>query len=199
MELIAGDYKKILQISDTMKTFRRKGELGRFLAEELLNYHMYDLQVIAARARDEIDILPMPYREKFRPHAKEWFFGRYHRLILYYRQGEFEKNNEPITDLQTYLKFCDMIPNGCFDPDKEKHRLVEEKKAPYYDLFYYLLCAFAMFVTDEPGHPVGTPFPGGFEVTKNEDGYFCPIRDKEEEIFHSICNFCPAKQDERNL
>ncbi|MBN2734368.1 MAG: DUF2115 domain-containing protein [Methanomicrobiaceae archaeon] len=182
-----------------MKSFQKKGELGRFLAEELLKYPMHDLQRISARARDEIEILPMPYREKLRPHAKEWFFGRYHRLILSYRQGEFDGNNAPIRDPKTYLEYCDMIPKGCFDEKKDKHRLVELKKAPFYDLFYYLLCAYAMFVADEPGHPVGTPFPGGFEVTKNENGYFCPIRDKEEEIFHSICNFCPAKQDENNL
>ena len=56
-----------------------------------------------------------------------------------------------------------------------------------------------MFVADEPGHPPGTPFPGGLEVTKNNEGYLCPIRDKEEEIFYSVCNFCPAKQDEKNL
>jgi len=31
-----------------------------------------------------------------------------------------------------------------------------------------------MFVMDEPGHPVGTPFPGGFKVEKRPDGYFAP-------------------------
>ncbi len=53
-----------------------------------------------------------------------------------------------------------------------------------------------MFVLDEPGHPVGTPFPGGFVVEKRGNEYFCPIRDKEEDVWYSICNFCPAKQTE---
>jgi uncharacterized protein (UPF0305 family) len=116
-----------------------------------------------------------------------------------YRQGSFKNNTTQINDPAAYQKFCDMIPEGCFDKKKERHRFVDNKKAPHYELFYYLLCAFAMFVADEPGHPVGTPFPGGLEVTKDKSGYICPIRDKEEEIFHSICNFCPAKQDEKNL
>ena len=53
-----------------------------------------------------------------------------------------------------------------------------------------------MFVLDEPGHPVGMPFPGGFRVEKRGRDYYCLIRDKEKEILYSICNFCPARQTE---
>ncbi|MDD4126791.1 MAG: DUF2115 domain-containing protein [Methanomicrobium sp.] len=195
----SADYRKIKEISSEMKRFKTKGGLGQFIAKELLKYPMYDLQVISAKARDEIEILPEPYRTKLRPYAKEWFFGRYHRVIMMYRRGDFNRNNNPISDPDTYQKFCDMIITGCFDKTKEKHRFVDAIKKPYYDLFFYLLCAFAMFVANEPGHPVGTPFPGGLEVTKDNEGYFCPIRDKEEEIYYSVCNFCPAKQDEKNI
>jgi len=193
------DYLKIRQISEKMKSFKTKGELGSFIAGELLKYPPYDLQVISAKAREEVEILPEPYRTKLLPYASEWFFGRYHRVIMMYRRGDFKDNITLISDPDVYTRFCDMIPDGCFDTTKERYRLVDISKKPYYDLFYYLLCAFAMFVTDEPGHPPGTPFPGGFEVTKDEEGYLCPIRDKEEEIFYSICNFCPAKQDKRNM
>ncbi|MDD3406705.1 MAG: DUF2115 domain-containing protein [Methanomicrobium sp.] len=192
------DYLKIKQISEKMKGFKIKEELGTFIAEELLKYRAYDLQVISARAREDVETLPEPYRTKLLPYAKEWFFGRYHRVIMLYRRGDFKNGKTSITDFDTYLRFCGMIPKGCFDSSKETHRFVDEAKKPYYELFFYLLCAFAMFVEDEPGHPPGTPFPGGFEVQKNGDGYLCPIRDKEEEIFYSVCNFCPAKQDERN-
>ncbi len=58
----------------------------------------------------------------------------------------------------------------------------------------YLMTAFAMYVLDEPGHPVQMPFPGGQTVYRSGDHYYCPIRDKEEEIFYSICNYCPAIQ-----
>jgi uncharacterized protein (UPF0305 family) len=53
-----------------------------------------------------------------------------------------------------------------------------------------------MFVLDEPGHPVGMPFPGGFSVEQRGKDYYCLIRDKEKEVFYSICNFCPALQTE---
>jgi uncharacterized protein (UPF0305 family) len=55
-----------------------------------------------------------------------------------------------------------------------------------------------MFVLDEPGHPVGMPFPGGFRVEQRGRDYYCLIRDKEKEVFSSICNFCPAKQTEES-
>ena len=49
---------------------------------------------------------------------------------------------------------------------------------------------------DEPGHPIGMPFPGGFTVERRDDNYYCPIRDKEKDVPFAICNFCPAKQSE---
>ena len=102
--------------------------------------------------------------------------------------------DDPITDAATFSAYCEMIPEGCMrhDPDSG----YPPGKAPFYNLFYYLLCAFAIFVLDEPGHPVGMPFPGGYAVTLRNGEYYCLIREKEEEIWHSICNFCPAKQDD---
>ncbi|MBP2134470.1 hypothetical protein J2128_002436 [Methanomicrobium sp. W14] len=189
----------IENISSRMKKIYGKGELGLFLAEEVLKYNAYELQVIFSRSRGEIERLPENYRDKLRPYAREWLSGRYHRLILLYRKGLFRDNNEPVKCRDTYLKYCDIIPKACFDNKIYDCRSEDDEKNPYYNLFYYLVCAFAMFVEDEPGHPVGTPFPGGFEVVKEHDGYLCPIRDKEEEILYSVCNFCPAKQDKRNI
>jgi uncharacterized protein (UPF0305 family) len=40
------------------------------------------------------------------------------------------------------------------------------------------------------------PFPGPFFVEEKNGIYFCPIRDKEKDVFYSICNFCPARQSE---
>jgi uncharacterized protein (UPF0305 family) len=61
-------------------------------------------------------------------------------------------------------------------------------------LFYYLLAAFTIFVRELPGHPVGTPFPGGFLVEERDGIYYCPVREKEDDVETSICPFCPAEQ-----
>jgi uncharacterized protein (UPF0305 family) len=90
-----------------------------------------------------------------------------------------------------------MLPSGCFVKD-DRSELYPHFVQPRNRLFYYLIAAFTMFVLEEPGHPVGMPFPGGFTVEKRGSGYYCLIRDKEKEVPHSICNFCPALQSEEN-
>ena len=37
----------------------------------------------------------------------------------------------------------------------------EEERDIRLVLLYYLIAAFTIFVCELPGHPVGTPFPGG--------------------------------------
>ncbi|UUX91518.1 DUF2115 domain-containing protein [Methanoplanus endosymbiosus] len=187
--------ENIERIANEMLRIDRRDALAEYLAEELLKFSMYDLQMIGARARHDIEILPKNYRDKLRPYAEEWFFGRYHALITKYRDGDFSGYSAPIHDIDTYRHFCMIIPEGCFKSEIDLPSFIPERKNPSYSLFYYLLMAYAMFVLEEPGHPAGTPFPGGAVVRKTAGKYYCPIRDKEEEIFNSICNFCPALQD----
>ena len=200
MRTVASPETEIRRISADMEATERKGDLGKLLAGEVRRFSRYDLAVISARVRQEVEILPKPYREEFRPYAEKWFFGRYHELLKCDRNKEWEQMQDPITDRETYVKFCRMIPDACLRYEQDTPYPGEnEFMVPFYQLFYYLLCAFAMFVCDEPGHPVGTPFPGGFTVHKMNGATYCAIRDKEEEIWHSICNFCPALQDPKNL
>jgi uncharacterized protein (UPF0305 family) len=187
--------ENIERISSEMLSIEIRGALAEYLAEELLKFSMYDLQMIGARVRYDIEILPETYREKLRPYAEEWFFGRYHELITKYRDGDFSKYSAPVHDIDTYRNFCMMIPEGCFKADVNLPSFIPDDRFPSFSLFYYLLNAYAMFVLEEPGHPVGTPFPGGAVVRKTAGKYYCPIREKEEEIPNSICNFCPALQD----
>ncbi len=174
---------------------RTRGELGEAIAREIETFSLSELQAIGGSIRNEVDRLPSPYREKIRPYFDRQFFGTHHRLLCMFRSGIFQEMDGPVTDPETFRKFMAMIPEGCFGKEAEsgtEFRFGE----PVRTLFYYLLSAFVMFVMDEPGHPVGTPFPGGFVVEQRGQEFLCPIRDKEEEIPFSICNFCPAKQME---
>lgn len=200
MRTVANPETEIHRIAADMEATTTKGELGECLAREVRRFSQYDLAVISARVRQEVDILPNPYREQFRPYAEKWFFGRYHELLKYDRTGAWARMQEPITDRETFEQFCRMIPDACLRSQPDTPYPGEnETMVPFYQLFYYLLSAFAMYVCDEPGHPEGTPFPGGFTVHTMNGTFYCAIRDKEEEIWHSICNFCPALQDPKNL
>ncbi|MBN1167761.1 MAG: DUF2115 domain-containing protein [Methanospirillaceae archaeon] len=189
------NHKRIEKAVLRLCSAKTKGELGIAISEEILRYSLQDLAIIGGNIKRETDKLPSPYREKIRPYFDKQLFGMYHRLLVMYRSGRFRTMTDQITDKKTYESYCSMIETGCYSSE-EASGTDFYLGNPVNTLFYYLISAFAMFVMEEPGHPQGTPFPGGFIVEKRQDGYFCPLRDKEEDIPFSICNYCPAKQME---
>ncbi|MDD1685834.1 DUF2115 domain-containing protein [Methanoregula sp.] len=185
----------IRRIAEMIQSARTRGELGIILSREVQVYSLFDLQIIGGRLNAEIENLPSPYREAVAPHFRNQLFGQHHRLLSLYHKGEYDRMTDPIHDRERFDKFCSMLPEGslAWDDTSERNPYFRNPKNR---LFYYLIAAFTMFVLEEPGHPVGMPFPGGFRVEQRGSEYYCLIRDKEKEIFYSICNFCPARQSE---
>ncbi len=178
-----------------LRSARTRGGLGSVVAQEIAGYSLFDLQIIGGRLNSDIEKLPSPYREAIRPYFREQLFGKHHELLTLHRSGAFGRMAGPIRDREAFDRFCGMIPEGCFV------WIDTGERNPYFQnprnrLFYYLIAAFTMFVLEEPGHPVGMPFPGGFAVEQRGGDYYCLIRDKEKEVSWSICNFCPALQSE---
>ncbi|MDD3622422.1 MAG: DUF2115 domain-containing protein [Methanofollis sp.] len=172
---------------------RTRGQLGEAIAEELKRYSLFDLQVIGGGMKREVDPLPEPYRSRVRPYFEAQLFGAYHRAMKAYRSGEFERMDEAIPDRERFEKFVALVPDGCLKNNGETEFGLG---GPLNTFFYYLVTGYAMFVEGGPGHPVGTPFPGGFAVERRGEKFFCPIRDKEDDVPFSICNVCPAEQME---
>ena len=180
----------IFTISAKFKTIKDKGTLGNALAHEVSRYSLLDLSLMGARYIQGLKYIPPSYYTKIKPYLTEQFFGAQHRLIQMSHTRQFDTMTEPISNPELYKGYWDMVPNGSFTPDRPiPHGEGKEALAHFY---YYLLAAFIMFVMDEPGHPVGTPFPGGFTVHKKDQDYICYIRDKEKDVENSICNYCPA-------
>jgi uncharacterized protein (UPF0305 family) len=194
MPIPADPHGTIVCIAGELLHIRTKGELGKYIALAIREYGMYDLQLISGKIERDLRAVPFSYRKNVMPFMREWIFGRYHTVLLMYRTGRFESLFDPITNPEIYRSFCQMLPTGCLVTGDE-YDPFPPVQAAWYHCFMYLMAAFAMYVLDEPGHPVGMPFPGGESVRKSGNQYYCPIRDREEEIFYSICNFCPALQD----
>ena len=180
-----------------LRLIERKGDLGNAIAREISHYTVYDLQVIGGKFTYEIEKLPSPYRELVRPYFQAQLFGMHHTLLAMQKEGKFATMQEPVRNRREFLEFCDMVVEGCFrrDPGDEIHFPLYR---PRHRFFYYLVSGFTMFVLEQPGHPVGTPFPGGFRVEEKNGDFLCPIRDHEKEITYSLCNVCPARQAEMN-
>jgi uncharacterized protein (UPF0305 family) len=188
----------VREIMEAVRKSRTQGELGLALVREFQRYSLFDLQIIGGRLNSEIEKLPSPYREAVRPYFRDQLFKKHHQILAMHRDNRFrDLMKQPLTDPETFDRFCAMVPDGCFAWNDAGERNPYFRN-PKNRLFYYLIAAFTMFVLDEPGHPVGMPFPGGFSVENRGGKYYCLIRDKEKEVSWSICNFCPATQTEEH-
>ncbi|MGE5465386.1 MAG: DUF2115 domain-containing protein [Betaproteobacteria bacterium] len=181
--------EKDLKVFAGFTNITSKTELAERLFSELAGYSIFDLQALSAFVEKDIIALPSPYRERVRPYFLEQYFHRFGHIMAMRQQGHFTGLGPDIKDIALFKDFCSKIAEFC--PSTEDLEMF----GPSFGHYYFTLSAFYIFVLDEPGHPVGTPFPGGFSVKKRDDGIYCPIRDKEKDVTYSICNFCPAKQE----
>jgi uncharacterized protein (UPF0305 family) len=166
-----------------LRMAKTRGELSAFLFEEVNGFTLYDLQHLRGVLEHEFKALPPYYRKKLYPKAMEQIFGTHHALIHMYRSGQLKNHKAPLDPL--FAEYCDMVEKTVLaEPDLKKQK---------FDLLYFLLAAFNLFVIDLPGHPIGTPFPGGMTVEEKNGEYLCPVQGKTEGVENSICPFCSAK------
>jgi len=169
-------------LSARMRRAGSRAALAAIIADEMAAYTLTDLLRLRAFVERDLRHVPPGYRAMLQPRMMEHLFGTHHAIMLCHRQGRFgEFRGPPDGKLG---EFCDML---LVVPDREEGDL-------RLTLFYLLIAAFTIFVRELPGHPVGTPFPGGFLVEERDGVYYCPVREKEDEVETSICPFCPAEQ-----
>ena len=176
---------RIAALSARMRKAGSKEALAAIIAAEVGAYALHDLLLLRASVEHDLRDVPPSYRAKLQPKMMEHLFGTHHEIMLRHRKGRFEDLRGPVEG--KLGEFCDMLLEL---PDRED----EDDRDPRLVLLYYLIAAFTIFVRELPGHPVGTPFPGGFLVEERDGTYYCPVREKEDDVETSICPFCPAEQ-----
>jgi uncharacterized protein (UPF0305 family) len=62
-----------------------------------------------------------------------------------------------------------------------------------------IISIYAAFIREESIHPVGTKFPGGFQVRYERGEYLCPVKQRQLDTPSALCRFCVSKQDESAL
>ena len=174
---------RIASLSARMRRAPSKEALAAIIAGEVATYSLHDLQEVRGSVERDLRHVPPSYRAKLQPKMMEHIFGTHHAIMMRHRKRRFGDLHGPVEG--KLGEFCDMLLELPNREDDRDLRLV---------LLYYLIAAFTMFVCELPGHPVGTPFPGGFLVEEREGTYYCPVREKEEDVESSICPFCPAEQ-----
>jgi len=174
---------RIAALSARMRRAPSKSALAAIIADEVATYTLHDLLQLRASVEWDLRHVPPHYRTKLQPRMMEHLFGTHHTIMVCHRKGMFGGFHSPVSG--ELGEFCDMLLDL---PDRDEERDLRLV------LLYYLIAAFTIFVLDLPGHPVGTPFPGGFLVEERDGTYYCPVREKEEDVETSICPYCPAEQ-----
>ena len=176
---------RVMALAARMRRARSKEVLAAIIADEVATYTLHDLQHLRASVERDLRHVPAHYRARLEPKMMVHLFGTHHTIMLRHRREGFGDLRGPVEG--KLGEFCDMLLD-LPDPDDDRDpRLV---------LLYYLIAAFTIFVCELPGHPAGTPFPGGFIVEERDGAYYCPVREKEDEVGTSICPYCPARQSD---
>ncbi len=163
---------------------RTQGELGALIAPLILSCPPCDLHRLIQNFSRQISGVDPGYRERVTEKIAEHLLGTHHRIRLMSQQGTLLHLPEPVDS--SAPRFWEMVAGECRRPAQEGE--------PQLRFLKYLLAAFPMFVLGEPAHTPGTPFPGGDTVEYLQGVYYCPVREKANDVGGALCPFCPAVQ-----
>ena len=131
-----------------------QGELGTGIAEIALRYSPNDIQQMRRNFGDKIRNITPEYRRQLEMKITGHLPGVWQTIRLMHRQGSFSPMNDSLPgEVKTYR---DMVAGQCSAGEGGEEIRLRFLKFP--------IAGFSMFVQHEPGHPAGTPFPGGDTV-----------------------------------
>ena len=163
---------------------KNRGDLGERIALLVSEHSPVEIERMKQNFSNKIQDITPEYRDRLAKKITEHLLGTYQRIRLFQQQGVSKTLHEPVTEQQK--KFWDMAGEQCRGDDGGE--------SPSIRFLKYLLAGFCMLVLFEPGHPAGTPFPGGDSVQFTGGVYYCPVREKTNDVDVALCPFCPALQ-----
>jgi len=167
-----------------LKSARTTGELGALISSVVLLYSPKDIQQMRHNFYEKIRNVTPGYRDRLYAKITEHLLGTWQTIRLMQQQGAFSEMKEPVPAVMN--TYWDMVSVQCND--------TANKDDSHLRFFKFLIAGFCMFVKHEPGHPVGTPFPGGDMVQYIDGIYYCPVQEKANDVDAALCPFCPALQ-----
>jgi uncharacterized protein (UPF0305 family) len=157
------------------------------LGEELSVYPLNTLEQLMASFEKKAQDIPVHYRNQLLPKIHEEICGAYHDLMASFREGD-ELSGTVSSSWQKYWK---MVFQTC--------KIRAHTKSPRNLFCKYLITGGTMYVFERPGHPIGTPFPGGQIVDSLDGVVYCPVRDMADDVESALCPFCPAVQSDEPI
>ena len=160
-----------------------KKELLILLKEYASDIHISDIMTASVFLLDEGKYVQSGYREKYIESYVKGFILRVNEI------KENKKLYEGFVDIKELKNSLKLLN------EQEKLILKQRSVESRFFKIYKIISIYTTFVMGEPIHPVGTPFPGGFEVKYEDNTYICPVKDKQKDNPNAVCGFCIAEQD----
>ena len=142
----------------------------------------FDLMLASARMREDGKYVQSQYREKYLEIYIKYFIMR---------MKEVADNNEDMCDEIDTNKLDESLPllKNTFENEKLSDDIDDK-----FPLIYVITSLYTTFILEEPIHPVGSEFPGNLKVTKENNTFYCPVKDNQKDNPNAICHLCLAEQ-----
>src|SRR6056297_385320 len=72
----------------------------------------------------------------------------------------------------------------------EEMETSDDKNEGYFNKLVKITAPYLVFIAKRPIHPVGMEFPGGDRVLEKDGFYYCPVKDKQNNVEVALCKFC---------
>lgn len=158
--------------------------LIEILGDEMNKFNRQDIRMLISQVEGKLGGTNRSYVERLVAKLDEMYWGAFNDIAMLAQSRDSEEyRSPPVAAARDYWM---MALKSC--------RNTASKTSPRLLYLKYLLVGFRMFVLGEPAHPVGTPFPGGHEVESESGIFYCPVREKADDVPYAVCPFCPAMQ-----
>jgi uncharacterized protein (UPF0305 family) len=158
-----------------------RADLLVIIKKEANSLPMQDIMNATSFLREDAKYMPAGYREEYIQRFSKAFFLRIKDVKEDHEEYPGEVNT---MRLQGFLEVIERQQ----DEAKSKNELCFLKIAK-------IIAVYTTFIREEPVHPVGTKFPGGFELHYTDGKYLCPVKDKQLNNPSALCRFCVSEQD----
>ena len=159
-----------------------KNHLRDLLKAEAKNIHMEDIMLASSFLREDAKYMPSSYRQEYIERFSRAFFNRIKDI------KEDKNNYIGDVDTKSVKKFLKVINKQNSDAGGKNERCFVK--------IARIISAYTTFVCEEPIHPLGTKFPGGFILYIENGIYYCPVKKNQMNNPSALCKFCVSVQDE---
>jgi Uncharacterized protein conserved in archaea len=159
-----------------------RNHLRDLVKSEAKNLHMKDIMLAASFLREDAKYMPASYREDYIERFSKAFFTRIKDI------KEDKNNYQCDIDTGKLIEFLKVIDKQSNDAKGDNERCFVR--------IARIIATYTTFIREEPIHPIGTRFPGGFVLHREKGSYFCPVKNLQMKNPNALCNFCVSVQDE---